>query len=52
VSSGPKYFFDGKNGMLLLLALQRAIARVCIVNKNEWLQTKKISYDGPAENPL
>jgi hypothetical protein len=22
------------------------------VNKNEWLQTKKISYDGPAENPL
>ena len=52
VSSGPKYFFEGKNGMLLLLAFQRAIARVCIVNKNEWLQTTKISYDGPAETPL
>ena len=52
VSPGPKYFFEGKNGMLLLLAFQRAIARVCIVNKNEWLQTTKISYDGPAETPL
>ena len=38
--------------MLLLLAFQRATARVCIVNKNEWLQTTKISYDGPAETPL
>ena len=38
--------------MLLLLAFQRAIARVCIGNKNEWLQTTKISYDGPAKTPL
>ena len=52
VSPGPKYFFEGKKGILLLLAFQRAIARVCIVNKNEWLQSTKINYDDPAETPL